>query len=215
MKIEKLTENKIRVIVKPSDLEMENMDLHLLMTKALEGKNFFATMLEKAKQEVGFNADGCKLLIEAFTSSDDILVFTITKYSYPNSKEKLDPSKKHLTVKRKTFNFSNKQAVFQFENFDTFCDFCEYIHCNHNFDVKKFSKNISLFLYHNTYYLVVKNINPTYEHAKSFYSMASEFATILSSSIGFENKLLEHGKVIMRKNAIEKGIEYFVTKSNS
>ena len=37
-------------------------------------------MLEQAKKEVGFNTDGCKLLIESFTS-DDILIFTITKYS--------------------------------------------------------------------------------------------------------------------------------------
>ena len=76
MKIEKLTENKIRVIVKPSDLDIKNLDIRSFMTKALKEQNFFTNMLKKAKEEVGFNTDGCKLLIETFSSSDDIFIFT-------------------------------------------------------------------------------------------------------------------------------------------
>ena len=55
MKIEKLTENKIRVIVKPSDLDIKNLDIRSFMTKALKEQNFFTNMLKKAKEEVGFN----------------------------------------------------------------------------------------------------------------------------------------------------------------
>lgn len=212
MKIEKLTENKIRIIVNSSDLEMENVDIHRLMTKALEGQNFFINLLEQAKKEVGFNTDGCKLLIEAFSSPDDILVFTITKYSTQNNKNNLDTTKKRLTVKRKTINFTDKQAIYQFDDFDTFCSFCECINQYPSFDSKKLSKNISLYLYHDTYYLIVKNINTDYKHVKAFYSIASEFSTPLHLLSGFENKLLEHGKAIMKKNAIETGIQYFVSK---
>ena len=45
MKIEKLTENKIRVIVKPSDLDIKNLDIRSFMTKALKEQNFFTNML--------------------------------------------------------------------------------------------------------------------------------------------------------------------------
>ena len=51
MKIEKLTENKIRVIVKPSDLDIKNLDIRSFMTKALKEQNFFTNMLKKAKEE--------------------------------------------------------------------------------------------------------------------------------------------------------------------
>ena len=44
MKIEKLTENKIRVIVKPSDLDIKNLDIRSFMTKALKEQNFFTNM---------------------------------------------------------------------------------------------------------------------------------------------------------------------------
>ena len=50
MKIEKLTENKIRVIVKPSDLDIKNLDIRSFMTKALKEQNFFTNMLKKAKE---------------------------------------------------------------------------------------------------------------------------------------------------------------------
>lgn len=209
MKIEKLTDNKIRVIVNTSDLEVKNLDVRLLMTKALEEQNFFANMLEKAKEEVGFNTDGCKLLIEAFSSLEDILVFTITKYSPQDIKTHTPPSKKKLTVKRKSLDFSSKQAIYEFTNFDEFCDFCKYIGKKSNFDIKNFSKSISLYLYHHTYYLLIKNIDTSYELLKTFYSTIAEFASPVHFSNSFENKLVEHGKVIMKKNAIKIGIQYF------
>ena len=211
MKIEKLTENKIRVIVNASDLEIKNLDVHLLMCESLEEHNFFSYMLEKAKEEVGFNVDGCKLLIETFSSLDDILFFTITKYSRQDIKNNMSFSKKRLTVKRKSLNFSKRQSIYQFQSFDEFCAFCECIDKKLNFDIKSFSKNISLYLYNDTYYLLVKNVNTSYEFLKVFYSVITEFAIPVHFSDSFEFKLIEHGKVIMKKNAVEIGIKYFAS----
>lgn len=211
MKIEKLTENKIRVIVNPSDLKLKNIDIHLLMTKALEKQTFFTNMLEQAKKEVGFNTEGCKLLIEAFSSSDDIIIFTITKYYIKDSSTSKNTLSKRLTVKRKTINLSNKQAIYKFDNFEEFCNFCECLNKINNFDIKTFSKNISLHLYNNTYYLLIKNINTTYTNSNIFYSITSEFAKMLSFSNSFANKLIEHGKIIIKNNAITTCIKYFCT----
>ena len=51
MKIEKLTENKIRVIINSQDLKDNHIDLHTLMTKTLENQSLFFDMLSKAEQE--------------------------------------------------------------------------------------------------------------------------------------------------------------------
>ena len=211
MKIEKLTEDKIRIIVNPSDLELENLDMKSIMTKAIDRQGFFVHMLEKAKDEVGFNTDGCKLLIEAFSSSDDILVFTITKYSEKEPLKNIDSSKK-LTVKRKSLNIKNKEAIYRFRSFDEFCDFCECINKEYKFDIKKLSKNTYLYLYNNTYYLFMKNIITEETALKNFYSIASEFLIPVHYSNNFENKLLEHGKLIIKGNSIVTGIKYFVNK---
>ena len=211
MKIEKLTEDKIRIIVNPSDLELENLDMKSIMTKAIDRQGFFVHMLEKAKDEVGFNTDGCKLLIEAFSSSDDILVFTITKYSEKEPLKNIDSSKK-LTVKRKSLNIKNKEAIYRFRSFDEFCDFCECLDKEYKFDIKKLSKNTYLYLYNNTYYLFMKNIVIEETALKNFYSIASEFLIPVHYSNNFENKLLEHGKLIIKGNSIVTGIKYFVNK---
>lgn len=211
MKIEKLTDNKIRVIIDLDDFKKNNIDIHSFLSRTLDSQSLFLDILKKAEEEVDFRTDGCKLFIEAFSSSDDVLVFTITKYSPSDLKSSLDSvKKKKLIAKRKTFNVQNKQAIYAFEDFNTFCDFCCSLnHSGEKFDSKKLSKNIVLYLYNDTYYLVLQNINADYEYITMFYSIISEFAKLSSFSINFSNKLLEHGKVIIKKDAINMGIKYF------
>ena len=72
MKIEKLTENKIRVIMNFKDIENNTNDLHSFFNNMANSQNIFLDILEKAEKEVNFHTEGCKLLIEAFSSSDDI-----------------------------------------------------------------------------------------------------------------------------------------------
>ena len=212
MKIEKLTENKIRVIINSNDLTENNIDFNSLINRSSETQTLFLKILEKAEKEVDFNTDGYKLLIEVFSSIDEPLVFTITKYECKNFEYNCFDTRKKRKVfaKKKTINFSNKQIVYSFNSFDEFCDFCNCINTIENFKTKEFSKDISLFLYNDTYYLIAKNVNINYKFINLFYSIASEFGKLLSQSKNFENKLYEHGELIMKKNAIDIGIKYFV-----
>ena len=186
MKIEKLTENKIRVIVNTEDLKENDIDFNLLMNRSMETQNLFFEILEKAEEELDFHTDGYKLLIEAFSSSDEILVFTITKY-LPKEAQKNSETlkKKKLSVKRKSIDFSNKQIVYSFNSFEEFCNFCSCISNNSNINVSKISKNISLYFYNNTYYLILRNVNTSYGNIKLFYSIALEFGKILTPSKSF------------------------------
>ncbi|MCI8470855.1 MAG: adaptor protein MecA [Clostridia bacterium] len=204
MKIEKLTENKIRVIINTDELGENHINLHNIMTKAIETQDFFSLMLKKAEKEVDFHTEGCKLLIEAFSSLEDVLVFTITKY-LPDSETR----KKKLVVKRKSFDKTSKLAVCQFENFEVFCEFCNSIKSLHKIEIAKLAKNTALYSWKDSYYLVLRNINTTYPSINLFYSTISEFGKLLSYSEHFEFKLLEHGKVLIKKNAIDVGISFF------
>ena len=205
MKLEKLTENKIRIIIDLEDLNTSNTDIRSIMTEAITSQKFFYEILDKAERELDFHTDGCKLLIEAFSSSDGILVFTITKYDptyidSANSSCHVSPAKKKLTAKRKMSNLSNKQLICKFDTFDDFYEFCNCLNAYKSFDIKKFSKNISLYLYNGTYYLVVKNINTNYIQAKVFHLVCTEFGNIISFSDAFENKLIEHGKKLPKRD---------------
>lgn len=205
MKIEKLTDNKIRVLVNSSEFDVEKLDITTFLSQSLEDNTLLSNILRRAHDEIGFNTDGCKLLIESFFSSENILVFTITKYSPKVQKKK-------LSVKKRDFKFYNTYAVFKFNTFEDFCLLCERINNTYLFEFKKFIKNISLYLYNNTYYLFFKNIDISYNF-KPIYLLVAEFASPLPHTSSFENKLLEHGKVIIKNNAISTGIKYFVSNA--
>lgn len=209
MKIEKLTENKIRVIINLEDLKNNNMDFNTIMEKPIESQKLFLEMLLRAEKEVGFYTEGCKLLVEAFSSSDGFFVFTITKYidksAKPQHKVKVTPKKKIKNPDPQSTN-----SIYQFSSFEEFCDFCTNVNNLSNIDFKKLSRQISLYFYKDLYYLTLSNINTKYENINTFYSILSEFATLVSHSETFKTKLSEHGKVLIKKNAIELGIKYFV-----
>lgn len=216
MKIEKLTDNKIRIIVSLDDLKEKNIDSKALIDKPAETQNLILDILVKAEKEVGFNTDGCKLLIEAFSSSEGIFVFTITKYKDTSSKDNplsASQNKRKIIVKKKTVNPNSENSIFKFSDFEEFCRLCNYINNINDLNIKKLAKTISLYLYNNTYFLVVADVNTKYEQLNKFYSIVSEFATLCSHSNIFESKLFEHGKRIFKKNAISLGIKYFVASS--
>ena len=209
MKIEKLTDNKIRIIIDLDELSEKNIDVNSLIKNNDKAHVLFQTILNEAEKQVGFKVQNCKLLVEAFSTTDGYVVFTLTKYK--NEAISGNSSKK-VRYRRKTLSTSYKNAIYKFNNFDEFCNFCECINNTENLDIKSLSKNISLYLYNDTYYLIIKNINTSYQYRKTFYSIASEFLTPFSCSNSFESKLLEHGTAIMKKKAITKGIDYFISK---
>ncbi len=210
MKIEKLTENKIRVIVNSEDLKNNNLDYKTIMEKPIESQKLFLEMLLKAEKEVGFYTEGYRLLVEAFSSSDGLFVFTITKYA---EKATTSSNKLKVTPKKKTKHVNPKSStsIYKFSSFEEFCEFCTAMHNITNFQSKQLAKTIALYLFNDTYYLILSNINTESAYIHTFYSTISEFASLASHSETFKMKLLEHGKAIMKRNAIETGIKYFLS----
>ena len=207
MKIEKLTENKIRIIIDLDELSKKNIDIHSLVKNNDMTHSLFQSILTEAEKQVGFKVKNCKLLIEAFSTSDGYVIFTLTKYK--NDVSTNTPTKK-VKYKRKSFNTSYKNAIYKFNNFDEFCNFCTYCNFSKLEDLRGFAKNISLYEYKNIYYLIFTNINIEFTYTNLFYTSISEFSNLISNSLALKSKLIEHGNPIFKTNAIKYGIKYFV-----
>ena len=207
MKIEKLTENKIRIIIDLDELSKKNIDIHSLVKNNDMTHSLFQTILTEAEKQFGFKVKNCKLLIEAFSTSDGYVIFTLTKYK--NDVSTNTPTKK-VKYKRKSFNTSYKNAIYKFNNFDEFCNFCTYCNFSKLEDLRGFAKNISLYEYKNIYYLIFTNINIEFTYTNLFYTSISEFSNLISNSLALKSKLIEHGNPIFKTNAIKYGIKYFV-----
>lgn len=209
MKIEKLTDNKIRIIINLEELSEKDIDLHSLALNTDKVHSLFQTILLEAEKQVGFKVQNCKLLVEAFSTSEGYVVFTLTKYKNEISPEH---SPKRLKFKRKTFSNCYQNAIYQFNNFEEFCHFCTYCNNSKLSDLKDFAKNISFYEYKNLYYLIFSNINTNFKYTNLFYTSISEFSNLVSNSFIVKSKLMEHGKTIFKTNAIKNGIKYFVVR---
>lgn len=212
MKIEKITENKIRIIIKKEDFKDRTIDLKKFILNTPESQSLFLEILNRAEKEVDFDTDGHKLLIETYFQENDVCVFTITKYIEPNINTR-SRSKRYLTVKKKNQALNSTSLIYQFNEFEDFCDFCNFIYKNNSIELKGLFKASLLYNYNDTYYLVIDGINLSHKSLHSFHSSLLEFSCLLRYNKNFKFKLKEHGKVFIRNNAIHTGIKYFAYKT--
>ena len=64
MQIEKINNNKLKVILNIDDLEENNIDLNTFMANSLESQELFLDILDLAEEEFNFKVDNSKLIIE-------------------------------------------------------------------------------------------------------------------------------------------------------
>lgn len=211
MKIEKISENKIRIILKQSDFKDKSVNLEKLLLETSESQKLFLEILNRARKEVDFDTDGHKLLIESYFLNDDSYIFTITKYIDSTNIINTKP-KKYLMVKRKSHSLNYSSCIYQFDNFDNFGAFCNFLSNSHFKNIKEIFKTAILYYYNNTYYLAIENFNAYNEFSDCFHSSLLEFCNSYISNENFKCKLKEHGKIIMKNNALNTGMKYFTYK---
>jgi adapter protein MecA 1/2 len=208
MKIEKITENKIRIILNIDELAKKNIDFLSLTKNTDVAQKLFKKILKQAEKEVGFSVDNSKLLIEAFVSPEGFFIVTFTKIA-PKKEAPANSPLKLKIRRKKSLASSSNNAVYEFSNFDDFCNFCTYLSNSKLGDLKEMAKNILLYEYNSKYFLVFSNINTDFKDISLFYSSIPEFAKHISNSSCFCSKLVEYGNVIFKSNAIKNGIKYF------
>ena len=87
MKIERINENQIRCTLTSSDLSVRNLNLGELAYGSEKARNLFREMIQKASNEVGFEAEDIPLMVEAIPLSNESVMLVITKIEDP---EELD-----------------------------------------------------------------------------------------------------------------------------
>lgn len=87
MKIERISDNQIRCTLTSFDLSVRNLNLGELAYGSEKARNLFREMIQKASNEVGFEAEDIPLMVEAIPLSNESVMLVITKIDDP---EELD-----------------------------------------------------------------------------------------------------------------------------
>lgn len=198
MKIEKINDNKIRIILNSIDLIEKNIDIHSFITNSAEAQDVFWDILEEADKEIGFKANDCKLIIEALAVNGGNFVLTVTKIQ-EESNEKLRRPK--VIAKMRNTKLDKNRNIFSFSNFDNFLNLCLAIDPN---NIDNVIKDVVLYEYKAAYYLSFKVISQDISKLKTIAAIFSEFGSYVKGSEVFFSKLTEYGKVIEKDNALIK-----------
>ena len=87
MKIERINENQIRCTLSNFDLSVRNMNLGELAYGSEKARSLFREMIQRAANEVGFEAEDIPLMVEAIPMANESVMLIITKMEDP---EELD-----------------------------------------------------------------------------------------------------------------------------
>ncbi len=196
MKFEKITDIKIKIILSPQDIELNNISTENIFSDSIPSQKLLQNILNRAEKVLGFEVGDSKLLVEAIMSSDMEYIFTITK---------LDEKQLHLKKNNNIF-------IFKFACFDDFISLCQFLKNFSFLCLKDISKNFSLIYYNNTYYLKfieINNYSIVIDYIKNFFD---EFGEDVSNSNNIDGFLSEYGKVIFSQDAISKCLYTFKSK---
>lgn len=117
MRIEKLECNKIKVTVFPVDLIDMNINMKSLKPDSPQLHSFLSGIMEKIKEETGFNPYSGRTVVEA-SPIGDCIVLTVTKVTDSDDNFKIIPKKKIRAVLK---NKKTQTGIYFFETFDDMC----------------------------------------------------------------------------------------------
>ncbi|NLP46092.1 MAG: adaptor protein MecA [Epulopiscium sp.] len=212
MKIERISDNQIKIFLNKKDLLDREIKISELAYGSEKAQNLFRDMMEKAFVEHGFETDNAPLMIEAVPLSTESIMIIVTKVDSP---EELDEKLGHYQSKKQSRRFKKKMQetdglsdvsrskhdptwIYSFPSLDTVAILSKQLY-------GLYQGNNTLYKDNQTekYFLVLyANQNPN-THRSTIEGLLSEYGQKHLSSSLSESFLMEHGDTLIQSKAIE------------
>ena len=199
MRFEKLSNDKIRIILDLQDLEDNDIDYQSFMSNSSDSQKLFMEILDEAEEEIGFITKDYKLMIEALATIDGDFIITVTR-SLPDFDIASVYKKRTIKAKRKSNKLTTDTIIYEFNNFDDIFDFVLLLKNLNISGLNAFTKDFALYTYKNNYYLVMDNIDKNFDAIKTFLCALTEFGKSINNSNLFKSRLNEYGTLLVKNN---------------
>ena len=140
MQIQKINNNKLKVILNSNDLNEKNIDIDSFLSHSIESQDLFFEILDLAEEEYDFDIENNKAVVETISLDNKLFILTITK------------------LKQDSINtYEKKSTIYCFNNiFDIFNIYLS----NHNI-----LNTSSIYKLNNKYYVLFKETNLSLENS--------------------------------------------------
>lgn len=199
MRFEKLSNDKIRIILDLQDLEDNDIDYQSFMSNSSDSQKLFMEILDEAEEQIGFITKDYKLMIEALATIDGDFIITVTR-SLPDFDITSAYKKRTIKAKRKSNKLTTDTIIYEFNNFDDIFDFVLLLKNLNISGLTTFTKDFALYTYKDNYYLVMDNIDKNFEDIKTFLCALTEFGKSINNSNLFKSILNEYGTLLVKNN---------------
>lgn len=206
LKIERLSENKIKIIIDAADIRAWNVDLKNFIDNTPEAQDMFYYALKQAERDVDFCIGKSQLMVETLPLADNGFVMMVSKLegdvAVAEALQKAGKRIKQTEFKvRRRSRAHSLLRIFKFDDFESLCDGIREI-----FEI--YIGESRLIKYQGEFYLelVPRDAFGLFE----LENILSEFSVKIPEPLIIQGVLNEHGLVMMDANAISLIAENFV-----
>lgn len=209
MKIERISDDKIKVEINSEDVKLWNVNIKKLTDNTQEAQNLFWYAIKKAEKDFDFSVGSSRLLVEAIPLKNEGFVMIISKVN--SDEDVVDTITKNSALRFKNAEISIKRVkktaplekykIYKFKNFDDLCSgIFEICHL--------FIGNSTVYKYGDEFYLKLepKDLVGFFEIDNKI----SEFSQRCKNTSFMQGYLLEHGEVFISFEAVETISCYFM-----
>ncbi|MDP9740290.1 UNVERIFIED_ORG: adapter protein MecA 1/2 [Bacillus sp. B2I3] len=190
MKLERLTNNKIKIFLTLDDLIDRGITKEDILGNSLKVHKLFQDMVEEACEELSFKMSG-SIAIEIFSLPAQGLIIIVTK----EEEELLADEEEFLDLQVKIDDFPHILYVFD--------DFEDIVQLSHRLSFQGLLKS-TLYHFEGRYYLLIENVkDTTYD---TVISLAAEYGHASTLTL---SRINEYGTCIIDNEAIHVLLKHF------
>ena len=196
MKIEKVDDNKVKIILSLEELKMRNISLSDIEKDTAAARKLFISLIEESNLDEDFGCEDSQLFIEASSDNTNTFVLTITKT------DDLPDINNYTKNENKTL-YRIDSRLYEFASLDLILDFCKIAKEENLF----FGKN-TLYKYNDKYFILFSD---TAIKNKKFIKtdvMISEYCSRYFSYSLFYTTITEKGTIVIANRALQKLISF-------
>ena len=214
MRVEKIDENRISIILTMEDLKAHNIDIKNFKSNSVAYQQLFWDMMEHAQEELGFDVSDSQLLVETAPDGNGNFVITITKSkAFRNPLEELD---KIISGRIASIFEQSTSSTIGYEFTDADIDDVE----EYPYELARF-ENIddlidmavnnpaicslpsALYNYNDCYYLSVKRNSKNHKQLSRFFNLVYEYNGEIVEPFLLLPMIQEHGNTIIKSRALK------------
>lgn len=192
MKIKKINEDKVQIIITNQDLEERDFKKWELMPISPKAQELFQDLLDMAYQECGFEIeDDSQLMVEAYPLSVDSFAVVMTKMRADRSKEQLNiiVPQRDDEERNESLNERGQNQVWRFASLEECCLLCARI-------ISDYIEESVLYKWKGNHYLALSILPETQVEIEAILGEYGEWAAF------DEAYLKEYGELIIERAAV-------------